>query len=94
MAIGREPASLHLLYGVLPLVLSFVAEQFRVASAEAVLERRDLASAREMESLPEDEQSDIVFEIVRRETGVMAAACVVVCLLALRAADVGGGLPL
>ena len=95
LALGREPASLHVLYGVLPLVLSFVAEQFRVAAAEAVLERRGLAAAREMEALPDAEQQDIVWEIVRRETGVMALASGVVFLLALRAADVGGfGLPL
>lgn len=95
LALGKEPPSLHLLYGVLPLALSFVAEQFRVASAEAVLERWDLGTAREMETLPEDDQREIVYEIVRRETGVMAAAAVVVFLLALRAADVGGSsLPL
>jgi hypothetical protein len=41
--------------------------------------------------LDDDEQRGIVLEIVRRETGVMAAACCVVTLLALRAADVSGG---
>src|ERR1700744_816522 len=34
--------SLHILYGVLPLAVSFVAEQLRIASADAVLSARDL----------------------------------------------------
>jgi hypothetical protein len=90
LATGHEPASLHLLYGLLPLAVSFVAEQLRLVAAEQVLARRDLESARDMEGLPEDQQRLIVFEIVRRETGVMAVAALVVCVLALRAAGVAG----
>jgi hypothetical protein len=90
LATGREPASLHLLYGLLPLAVSFVAEQLRLVAAEQVLARRDLESARDIERLPEDQQRLIVIEIVRRETGVMAAAALVVCVLALRAAGVAG----
>jgi hypothetical protein len=70
--------------------VSFVAEQLRLVAAEQVLARRDLESARDMEGLPEDQQRLIVFEIVRRETGVMAVAALVVCVLALRAAGVAG----
>jgi hypothetical protein len=87
---GYEPPSLHLLYGLLPIAISFVAEQLRLASADQVLVRHDLDSAREIEGLPEDQQRDIVFEIVRRETGVMAASALVVLLLALRAGGVAG----
>jgi hypothetical protein len=39
-----------------------------------------------MEGLPESEQRAIVREIVARETGVMAASALVVCLCAARAA--------
>jgi len=88
MVAGREPARLHLLYGLLPLGVSFVAEQLRLVSADQVLERRDLGSAREMERLPETEQRAIVAEIVRREIGVMAASALVVFVLALRASGV------
>ena len=94
LALGREPPSLHVLYGVLPVVISFAAEQFRIASAELVLERHGLGAAREIEALPEVQQRVIVLEIVRRETGVMAASALVVFLLALRAAGVAGELPL
>ncbi len=87
---GYEPPSLHLLYGLLPVAISFVGEQLRLAAADQVLVKRDLESAREIEGLPAAEQREIVLEIVRRETGVMAASALVVCLLALRAAGVAG----
>lgn len=90
LALGREPARLHLLYGLLPLAVSFVAEQLRLVAADQVLVRRDLESARDMERLPVADQQAIVGEIVRRETGVMAASALVVFFLALRAAGVAG----
>jgi hypothetical protein len=90
LVLGKEPARLHVLYGVLPLAVSFVAEQLRLVSADQVLQRRGLDSAREMEALPEPEQRAIVVDIVRREMGVMAASALVVFLLALRAAGVAG----
>lgn len=90
LALGHEPANLHLLYGLLPLGVSFVAEQLRLVAADAVLQRRSLESAQDMKGLPEAEQRLIVLEIVRRETGVMAASALVVFVLALRAAGVAG----
>jgi hypothetical protein len=87
---GYEPPSLHLLYGLLPIAIAFVGEQLRLASADQVLVRHDIEQAREIERLPQDEQRAIVLEIVRRETGVMAASALVVFLLALRAAGVAG----
>jgi hypothetical protein len=90
LALGKEPASMHLLYGLLPIAVSFVAEQLRIVSAEQVLERRGLASARDMEGLPAEEQRLVVLEIVRRETGIMAVGALVVVTLALRAAGVAG----
>ena len=92
LALGREPAELHILYGALPVAISFVAEQLRIASAESVLDRHDLSDARAMEALPASQQHVIVLEVVRRETGIMAAAMLVAFLLALRAAGVSGGL--
>jgi hypothetical protein len=90
MATGKEPAHLHVLYGLLGLPVTFVAEQLRIVAADQVLARRDMQSARDMEALPEAEQRLVVLEIVRRETGVMAASSLVVCVLALRAAGVAG----
>jgi hypothetical protein len=88
---GRDPAHLHVLYGLLPLGVSFVAEQLRLVSADQVLARRGMEQAREMEALPDAEQQAIVREIVTRETGVMAAGAFVVFLCALRAAGVAIG---
>ena len=90
VVLGHQPARLHVLYGLLPLGVSFIAEQLRLVSADQVLQKRGMESAREMERLSEDEQRGIVVEIVRRETGVMAAAALVVFFLALRASGVAG----
>lgn len=82
---GREVDDLHLIYGLMPLGISFVAEQLRLTSAQAVLDQRGLESSREVAGLPEREQRSIVRAIVRRETGVMAASALVVTTLGLRA---------
>jgi hypothetical protein len=91
LALGKQPGgSLHVLYGVLPLAVSFVAEQLRIGSADAVLAAHDLDSARDVGELPEADQRVVVLSIVRRETGVMAISCFVVVALALRAATTSG----
>ncbi len=82
---------LFYLYALLPLAISFVAEQLRVASAQTILDQREIASAQAIGELPEDEQQEIVASIVRRETGVMALSALVVVFLALRAAETAHG---
>ena len=94
LALGNQPPSLHVLYGALPLAIVFVAEQLRLVAAEQVLDRRGLETARDMEGLPEHDQRVIVREIVRRETGVVAAGALVATVLAARAAGVAGFLPI
>ena len=47
---------LFYLYALLPLAVGFVAEQLRVASAQTILDQRDLADAQAVGALPEDEQ--------------------------------------
>ena len=84
---GYEPADgLYWLYALLPVAIGLVAEQLRIASAEQVLENRELEDARAVGALPEAEQRSVVLAIVRREVGVMALAAGVVAFLALRAA--------
>lgn len=93
LALGHEPGDdLHVLYGVLPLVVSFLAEQLRIGAADAVLAGRGHATAADVGELPEAEQRVVVLSIVRREMGVMAVACFVVVALALRAATTSGAL--
>src|SRR5205809_5143789 len=86
LLVGERPSDdLHYVYGLLPLAVSFVAEQLRISSAETVLAARGLESAQEMRALEEDAQRSIVLGIVRREIGVMALAALVILGLALRA---------
>lgn len=83
---GFEPASnLYWLYALLPVAVSFVAEQLRIASAQSVLDARGLPDAQAVGALDQRGQRSVVLAIVRREMGVIAAACVVVAFLALRA---------
>jgi hypothetical protein len=79
--IGREASSdLHYLYGILPLVVSFLAEGARAGAAERELGDLDF------ESLPGDQQQALALAIVRREMGIMAVSCGVILFLGLRAA--------
>jgi len=87
VALGDGPRNgLFLLYVLLPVAVNVVAEQLRVASAQTVLDGRDLESAAALGDRPEAEQRSVVRQILRRELGVMAAAALVVAFLALRAA--------
>jgi hypothetical protein len=78
---GHEaPDELHYLYGILPLVVSFLAEGARAGAAE-----RELGDI-DFEALPADDQQSLALAIVRREMGIMAVSCGVILFLALRAA--------
>jgi len=91
LALGHEPGDdLHILYGVLPLVVSFIAEQLRIGSAEAIMDSKGFSSSQEVGELPTAEQRVVVLTIVRREIGVMTISCFVIVVLALRAAGVAG----
>jgi hypothetical protein len=88
LAIGRDLPELHLIYGLVPLGVSFVAEQLRLVAADTVLAQRDLDGRADVEALPVAEQHDLVRAIMRREMGVMASSALVVALLGVRAAGV------
>ena len=77
---GHHAEQLHILYGVLPLVVSLVAEVVRAGAVAQELGDLDVRA------LPEERQNRIAMAIVRRDTGIMATACLVVFLIALRAA--------
>jgi heme A synthase len=76
--------SLHYLYGILPLVVSLIAEGARTGAAEREL--RDV----DFESLSADAQQGVALAIVRREMGIMAVSCGVILFLGLRAAGTSG----
>jgi len=81
----HEPEEgLHYLYGILPLVVSFIAEGARADAAQR--EVGDL----DPEALTTDEQKSLALAIVRREMGIMAVSCGVIFFLGLRAAGTSG----
>jgi heme A synthase len=80
----KPDESLHYLYGILPLVISFLAEGARAGAAQRELGEIDF------ESLPEADQQSLALAIVRREMGIMAVSCGVIFFLALRAAGTSG----
>lgn len=77
---GHGGDELHILYGTLPLLVSFLAELARAGAAAQELGELDFRS------LPEERQRELGLVIVRREMGIMAVACLVIFGLALRAA--------
>ena len=82
---GHKPDDdLHYLYGILPLVVSLIAEAARAGAAE-----RELGDV-DFEALSPDGQQTLALAIVRREMGIMAVSCGVILFLALRAAGTSG----
>ena len=82
----EPPDELHYLYGLLPLVVSFLAEGARTGAAQRELGETDF------ESLDADTQQSVALQIVRREMGIMAVSCGVILFLALRAAGTSGAI--
>ena len=85
LLLGEDLPRLHLIYGLVPLGVAFIAEQLRATSAQSVLDARGVASAREL--APADADT-AVRDILLREMGVMAASALVVAALGLRAGGV------
>lgn len=75
---------LHYLYGILPLLVSFIAEGARADAAQREVGETDY------ENLPQADQEALALAIVRREMGIMAVSCWVIFFLALRAAGTSG----
>ncbi|HEX2096127.1 MAG TPA: hypothetical protein VHF50_02025 [Solirubrobacterales bacterium] len=73
-------SDLHYVYGLLPLLVSFLAEGARAGAAE-----RELGDI-DFEALPAGDQQSLALAIVRREMGIMAVSCGVILFLGLRAA--------
>jgi len=85
LLLGESLPRLHLIYGLVPLGVAFIAEQLRLTSAQAVLDQRGVRTARE---LAPAEREHAALDILRREMGVMAASALVVAALGLRAGGV------
>jgi hypothetical protein len=88
----RPDDGLFWVYALTPIFVTFVAEQLRAVSAQAVLDARGIENAQALGAHSDAEQRSVVVAILRRELGVMALAAGVVCFLALRALDTAPGL--
>ncbi|MBO0769616.1 MAG: hypothetical protein J2O48_13115 [Solirubrobacterales bacterium] len=88
IAAGHKATELHLIYGLVPIGVSFMAEQLRVGAAQMTLDKRGFESTQEVGQLPESEQKAIVISILRREIAVMALSALVITVLLARAATV------
>jgi heme A synthase len=80
----EQEDGLHYLYGILPLVVSFIAEGARSEAARHEVGDLDPAT------LSQPEQESLAHAIVRREMGIMAVSCGVIFFLGLRAAGTSG----
>ena len=89
VVLGHRTADLHILYGLLPLGVSFIGEQLRVSATESVLTTNGINRA-ELRDLSDTDQGALVGAVMRREMGVMAVSALVVSVLALRAAQSAG----
>jgi hypothetical protein len=88
IATGRKATELHLIYGLLPIGVAFMAEQLRINAAQMVLDKGGFESAEAVGRLPAAEQRAIVQSVVRREIGVMCLSALVITVLLARAATV------
>jgi hypothetical protein len=87
LATGRRPDDdLFYVYALLPVGVSFVGEQLRIAAAGTVLSARGLPDAQAVGRLDEAGQRSVVTAILRRELGVMAVAALVIAGMLVRAA--------
>jgi hypothetical protein len=90
VALGHKPSELHVIYGLLPLLVSVIAEALRAASAQTVLDARGYQSAEAVGRQAPEEQRAVVLAILRRELGLMALVALVIVVLLLRAAQTAG----
>jgi hypothetical protein len=81
----RAPDSLHVLYGVAPLVVALVSEAMRVGAAQT-----ELAAAGDVEALERREKALLARRVVLREMGIMSVGALLIVTLALRAGGTAG----
>lgn len=71
----RPHVGLFWVYALLPVVVSFFAEQLRVLAAQTVLEDRGYGNIDAFREAPPDEQQSVALAIARREIGGNDACC-------------------
>jgi hypothetical protein len=82
---GRDLPRLHLVYGLTPIAVAFLAEQLKLLATQTLLDNRGFAGGADIAKLPEADQREFITAVLRRELGVMATSAGIVALLAARA---------
>jgi hypothetical protein len=85
---GKDLPRLHLVYGLTPIAVAFLAEQLKLLATQTLLDKRGFESGADVGKLPENEQRAFVTAVLRRELGVMATSAFIVATLAARAQGV------
>jgi hypothetical protein len=81
---ARPSAELHILYGLLPLLVTLVSEGMRVSAVT-----RETAGIDDVDALPHAEQVALARRVVLHEMAIMTVGALVILGLALRAYFVG-----
>jgi hypothetical protein len=82
---GSDLPRLHLVYGLTPIAVAFLAEQLKLLATQTLLDKRGLESGADVAKLAREEQLAFVTAVLRRELGVMATSAFIVAVLAARA---------
>jgi hypothetical protein len=82
---GRDLPRLHLVYGLTPIAVAFLAEQLKLLATQTLLDNRGFAGGADIARLPEADQREFITAVLRRELGVMATSAGIVAVLAARA---------
>jgi hypothetical protein len=85
LAQGKHADAIHYVYGISPLVVSFVTEGLRITVASA-----EVAEAGDVEALDRRDRILLARRIVLRELGVMTIGAILIVTLGLRALATGG----
>jgi hypothetical protein len=85
---GHDLPRLHLVYGLTPIAVAFLAEQLKILATQTLLDKHGFEGGADVAKLPEAEQRAFVRAVLRRELGVMATSAFVVATLAARAQGV------
>lgn len=82
---STAPDGLHVIYGVAPLLITFVSEGMRVGVAQ-----RELEDVEDIDALDRAEQVTLARRVALNEMGVMTIGALLILTLALRAYQTGG----
>jgi hypothetical protein len=82
---ASAPDSLHIAYGIAPLVITVVSEAMRAGIAQ-----RELEDVEDVDALERREQVALARRVALGEMGVMTVGALLILTLALRAYQTGG----